>query len=185
MLLRLSIAAATILVCCAFGQVTTTVAGTNFTFPNTPIPALNAPTGYLYGVAVDSAGNVYMADGINNIVFKLAPNGLLTAFAGNGTLGFSGDGGPATNAALFFPVGVALDKSGDLFIADLGNNVVRKVTRGGIITTVAGNGISGYSGDDGPATSATLTRPTDVAVDGEGNLFILDSGNNRVREVTA
>jgi uncharacterized protein (TIGR03437 family) len=133
------------------------------------------------GVAVDSAGNVYIADSSNNRIRKVS-NGVITTIAGNGTQGFSGDNGSATSAQLSFPDGVAVDSSGDLYIADSYNSRIRKVSAG-LITTVAGNGITGIYGDNGPATSAELSLPQGVAVDSRGNLYIADWGSNRIREV--
>ncbi len=113
-----------------------------------------------------------------------AQTGDITTIAGNGTAGYSGDGGPATAAELSDPSGVAVDGSGDLFIADSGNNVVREVNLNtGIITTIAGNGTQGYRGDGGPATAAELSGPDGLALDGSGDLFIADSSNNVIREV--
>src|SRR5438132_6665762 len=103
----------------------------------------------------------------------------------NGTQGFSGDGGAATSASLYYPVGVAVDGSGNLFIADTQNHRVRQVDATGVITTVAGNGTLWFSGDGGAATSASLFYPSGVALDGSGNLFIADGGNQRVRRVDA
>ena len=144
---------------------------------------LYAPT----GVAVDGAGNLFIADTFNQRIRKVTLEGTITTVAGNGTFGFSGDGGLATSAQLYFPTGVAVDGAGSLFIADSVNKVIRKVTPAGTITTVAGDGTVGFSGDGGPATSAQFgySGPTDVAVDSAGNLFIADSGNNRIREVIA
>ena len=111
--------------------------------------------------------------------------GILTAFAGTGLLGDTGNNGPATQATLFNPAGLALDQLGNLYIADAVNQVVRKVNAvSGVITTAAGNGSAGYAGDGGPATQASLQNPTGVAIDGAGNLYIADQGNNRVRKVT-
>jgi TonB family protein len=135
------------------------------------------------GVAVDSAGNLYIADSVNQRIRKVTPAGAITPVAGNGTNGFSGDGGQATSAQLSSPRGVAVDSAGNLYIADTNNNCIRKVTRDGVITTVAGIGTKGYSGDGGKATSAQLSNPNDVAVDSAGNLFIADSGNRRIRKV--
>lgn len=133
-------------------------------------------------VATDPVGSLYFVD--QNYVLRLdAATGLLTRVAGDGTTGFGGDGGPATSAQLRFPVGIALDAAGDIFIADWGNNRVRAVTNG-TITTVAGNGSAGYGGDGGPAVSARLSAPEDVAVDSSGNLYIADTMNNRVRKVS-
>src|SRR5271157_2356151 len=164
-------------------QVITTVAGTDFYFPSTPLPAVNAPLGTTQAVAVDAQGNAYAADSSNNIVVRISPNGVLTVVAGNGIDGFSGDGGPATGASLNHPLGVAVDSVGNLYIADSDNERIRKVS-GGTITTVAGNGTSGYSGDGGPATSASLWGPSGVAVDSAGNLYIGDMVNNRIRKVS-
>ena len=132
------------------------------------------------GVAVDSAGNLYIAD--RNRIRKVS-GGVITTVAGNGTQGFSGDNGPATSAQLSEPYGVAVDFAGNLYIADRGNHRIRKVS-GGVITTVAGNGLRGFSGDDGPATSAQLNSPSGIAVDSAGNLYISDHGNNRIRKVS-
>jgi hypothetical protein len=136
-----------------------------------------------FSVAVDAAGDLFIADDRNNVVRKVDTNGVITTVAGNGAAGHTGDGGPATAATLNNPVGLAVDAAGDLFIADAGNNVVRKVGTNGVITTVAGTGVSGVSGDGGPATAATLNGPQGVAVDAAGDLFIADAGNNVVRKV--
>jgi uncharacterized protein (TIGR03437 family) len=130
---------------------------------------------------VDSAGNLYIADGDNSRIRKVW-NGVITTAAGNGTQGFSGDNGPATSAQLNDPSGVAVDSAGNLYIADGPDNRIRKVTNG-VITTVAGGGSSGL-GDNGPATNAQLNGPKGVAVDSAGNLYIADSGNNRIRVLT-
>ena len=137
-------------------------------------------TASLYG-GPSMISAIYSGDGQN---FAGAGFGTVTTVAGNGTAGYSGDKGLATAAELRGASGTALDAQGDLFIADLSNNVVREVTPDGIITTVAGTGTAGYSGDGCLATGAELNRPTDVAVDAQGDLFIADSGNNAVREVT-
>jgi streptogramin lyase len=136
------------------------------------------------GVAVDAAGNVYFADYGNERIRKFAPGGSITTIAGNGIAGFSGDGGRATSAEICTPEGIWLDTAGNLYIADALNYRVRKVTPGGIITTVAGNGTAGFSGDGGPATSAELYWPAAVAVDGAGNLYIADYANSLIRKVT-
>ncbi len=148
-------------------------------------PATAASIGYPYGVAVDSQGNLFIADSGNRIR-KVSPAGIITTVAGsvNGTQGFSGDGGPATAATFYSPSGVAVDSQGNLFIADIGNNRIRKVSPAGIITTVAGRGGSGFSGDGGPATAARLNVPSGVAVDSQGNLFIADFSNSRIRKVS-
>jgi sugar lactone lactonase YvrE len=149
----------------------------------TPFAGASAGLSFPNGLAMDGNGNLYIADSYNNRIRKLTPAGIITTVAGNGGAGFGGDGGPATSAQLRYPLGVAVDKDGNLFIADSHNNRIRKVDTAGIITTVAGNGTSGFSGDGGAATSAQLDYPTAVAVDGSGNLFIADSNNSRIREV--
>ena len=132
-----------------------------------------------YGIAIDNAGNLYFAETANNRVRKVASGtGIISTIAGNGTAGYAGDGGPATNAELQSPAGVVLDSAGDLYIADQGNNVVRKVSASGTITTVAGNNEIGYSGDGGSAINATLHAPAGVAIDSAGNLYIADEANN-------
>ncbi len=145
--------------------------------------ATSALLSYPGGIAVDAAGNLFIADTSNNRVRKVTPGGIISTVAGNGTAGYQGDGGPAVLAALDQPVGLAVDRSGNLFIADTNNNCIRKLTAGGVISTLAGNGGYGFSGDGGPATSAQLNWPTGVAVDAAGNLFIADYGNGRVRMV--
>ncbi len=137
-----------------------------------------------YDVAVDSAGNLFIADFFNNRIRKVSASGIITTVAGDGNQGFNGDGGPATSAALSGPHGVAVDASGNLFFADSGS-LIRKVSASGIITTVAGTGNQGFNGNGGPATSAWLYGPGGVAVDASGNLFIADSGNGRIRRVSA
>jgi NHL repeat len=158
---------------------------------------LNSPQ----AVAVGSSGDVFIADTYNNVVREVLPNGTISTFAGNGTPGYSGDGGQATSAELNDPSGVAVDALGNVYIADSSNNVVRRVqgpeTLGtgqpaGEITTVAGdyaadqadNGQGGFSGNGGPATAAQLYAPEGVALDDAGDLFIADTFNNSIREVT-
>jgi len=131
---------------------------------------LNTPR----GMAIDSAGNLYIADFNNNVVRKIS-SGTITTVAGNGSLGFSGDGGPATAAQLRGPVGVAVDATGDLYISDLGNYRIRMVTPQGVIRTIAGNGTSAPTGDGGLAINAQLAAPGSLAVDTSGNLYIADS----------
>jgi uncharacterized protein (TIGR03437 family) len=140
---------------------------------------LNRPT----SLAFDAAGNLYIADSSNHRIRKVTPAGIITTVAGNGVAGFAGDGGPATAASLQFPLGIALDRTGNLYIADANNNRIRRVMPNGIIVTIAGNGRGAFAGDGGGAAAASLNIPEDVAVDAAGNLYIADAGNNRVRKV--
>ena len=145
--------------------------------------ATSAKLQYPTGVAVDGSGNIYIADFNNNRIRKVSTSGVISTVAGNGTAGYSGDGGAATSAQLFQPFGVAVDGSGNIYIAEQGNNVIRKVSTSGIISTVAGNGTAGYSGDGAAATSAQLNIPHGVAVDGSGNIYIVDLNNQVIRKV--
>ena len=140
------------------------------------------------GMAFDSAGNLYFTDRNGNGIHKLTAGGVLSVIAGGGSIGSSGDGGPATQATVYFPSGIAVDGSGNIYFADKGNNRVRKIDTKGIITTFAGTGTAGYAGDGGPATSAKLglnftAAFQGVAVDSAGNVYIADPANNRIRMV--
>lgn len=148
-------------------------------------PATAADLQYPQGVTVDGDGSVYIADSGNNRVRMVDPFGNISTVAGTGERGHSGDGGPAVAARLDYPTGVAVDQLGSLYIADGGNHRVRKVDPSGIITTIAGNGIEGFSGDGGPATEAVMNKPSDVAVDGADNLYIADKINSRIRKIDA
>jgi hypothetical protein len=140
---------------------------------------LNGPS----GVAVDGAGNVYIADLNNHRIRKVDTAGVITTFAGTGTAGFTGDTGQATAARINTAFGVAVDSAGNVYIADTGNQRVRKVDTAGVITTIAGTGVAGFSGDTGQATAAQLNNPIGVAVDGAGNVYIADYTNHRIRKV--
>ncbi|RKN64978.1 hypothetical protein D7231_27210 [Streptomyces klenkii] len=146
-------------------------------------PATAASLNFPHAMVADGAGTLYIADDYNHRVRKVGPDGTITTVAGDGSDGFSGDGGPATAASLHFPHAVAVDGAGNLYIADRYNYRVRRVGPDGIITTVAGNGTIGFGGDGGPATAAALNLPQCVVVDGAGNLYITDYGNERVRRV--
>ena len=135
------------------------------------------------GVATDRKGNIYVADQNNNRIRKVNAAGVISTIAGTGAFGYSGDGGLADTAKLSGPTGVAVDKYGNIFIADEFNNVVRKIDTSGIMSTVAGNGTQGFSGDSALAIHAEMWSPADVAVDTFGNLYIVDQDNNRVRKV--
>ncbi len=162
----------------------TTVAGNGTNgFSGDGGTATNAMLNHPWGVTLDIFGNLYIADVSNNRIRKVSTNGIITTVVGNGTNGYSGDGGPATNASVYTPVGMVLDISGNLLIADLNNNRIRKLDTNSMITTVVGNGTNGYFGDGGPATNASLNHPFALALDALGNLFISDSSNNRIRKV--
>ncbi len=141
--------------------------------------SINAPR----GVAFDSAGNLYVAETDGNRIRKISASGIITTFAGTGAWGFAGDGGPATQAKLANPWHIAFDSVGNLFIADSGNSRIRRVDSQGIITTIAGDGVQGFTGDNGPASSARIFNPGRLAFDLMGNLFFTDVGNNRVRRI--
>src|SRR5271157_1343513 len=145
-------------------------------------PAVNAELNGPVSVTVDAAGNLYVADTGNQRVRKIS-NGTITTVAGNGTQGYSGDNGPAVNAQLKLPLGVAVDSAGTLYISDTGNQAVRKVVNG-VISAVAGVGYSGDGGDNGPAIKAQLNGPAGLAVDAAGNLYIADSTNSRIRKIS-
>lgn len=149
-------------------------------------PATSAQFNFPEGIALDAAGNLYVADGNNSIVRKVDINGNISTIAGTPqTPGYSGDGGAATSAQLSGPEALALDAAGNLYIADIGVSVVRKVDIGGNIGTVAGNGTYGFSGDFGAATSAELESPFDIKTDAAGDLFIADYDNQSIRKVDA
>ena len=165
------------------GIITTVAGNGSIGYSGDGGPAASAQLSYLSGLAVDAAGNLYLAEYANNRIRKVATNGIITTIAGNGAGGYSGDGGPAMSAQLLYPLGAAVDSAGNLYIADWGNGRIRKVTTGGIITTIAGNGSWGYSGDGGPTASAQLLFPSSVTVDAKGNWYISDFGNYRIRKV--
>ena len=141
--------------------------------------SLNDPN----ALAFDASGNLYIADFDNQRIRKVSTSGIISTVAGTGISGFSGDGGAATAASLNSPNAVAFDASGNFYIADGGNERIRKVNTSGIISTVAGTGVSGFSGDGGAATAASLNLPSAVAVDVSGNLYIADFDNQRIRKV--
>ena len=146
------------------------VAGTN---ANTSAP----------GDAVSFGGNVYFTDTAHNRVVRINPDGTVLTIAGVNIPGFSGDGGPATSAKLNLPQGIAADSAGNLFISDTANHRIRKISTAGVITTVGGTGVKGYTGDGGAATSAQLGDPYGIAVDGAGNVYFADAGNDRIRKI--
>jgi NHL repeat len=148
-------------------------------------PATDAELSFPAGVAVTADGGFLVADTANNVVRAVSPAGVITRVAGTGTAGNTGDDGPATDAELNDPFGVAVTADGGFLIADRGNHVVRAVSAAGVITRVAGTGTAGNTGDDGPATDAELSQPDGVAVTADGGFLIADTENNVVRAVSA
>lgn len=148
-------------------------------------PAVSAGIGNPYGLAVDDQGNLYFSDTFNHVVRKVsAADGTIITVAGSGVLGFSGDNGPATEARLQRPLGIAVDRSGNLYIADSQNNRIRRVAAAtGIITTIAGMSQAGFNGDNGPAVNAILNAPAGVAVADDGSVYIADTSNGRIRQI--
>jgi uncharacterized protein (TIGR03437 family) len=140
--------------------------------------------GYVKGLAVDSSGNVYLGDSSNCRIRKVDTSQNTTTIAGNGTCGYAGDGGAATAAQLNYPAGVAVDKSGNIYETEYLSSVVRKIDTSGKISTIAGTGTWGNTGDGGAATKATLESPLSIAIDSSGNIFIGDTGTNSIREIT-
>ena len=168
----------------AIGNAISTVAGNGVSdFAGDGGPATQASLNGSFGVAVAPDGSFYIADTINDRIRRVGPDGIISTVAGNGTSGFSGDGGPAQGAALRRPQGVAVAPDGSLYIADTGNARIRRVGPDGIIRTVAGNGTVQFGGDGGPATQAGLGNPVGVAVSPDGGLYIADTGHHRVRRV--
>ena len=166
----------------------TTIAGTVYNHGYAGDGGL-ATSASLYGpqgLALDTSGNIYVADARNNRIRKITKStGIITTVAGTGTAGYSGNGGPAIAATLRYPIGVAVDSLGNIFVADFFNYAIRKITKStGIITTVAGTGLKGYSGDEGHATLASLGRPVDVAIYLSSYMFISDPDNGAIRVIT-
>lgn len=164
--------------------VITTIAGNGISgFSGDGGPAKLAMVSFPTGLTFDHNGNILFTDQGNYRVRKIDTQGVITTIAGNGTIGYSGDGGPAINASFSLMYGLAVDRTGNIYICDTGNNVIRKIDTAGIITTVAGNGTAGFSGDGGPATQAMLNFPYALLPDSNGNLYIGDFNNDRVRKV--
>jgi len=178
-----------LLVCPFLGsaQIISTIAG-NGTSGNSGNGGLATAAEFNYpdGIAVDDSGNVYFSDYHNGQLWKINTSGIISIVAGNGTCGYSGDGGGATSAELSLPCKVDVDNSGNIYVADWGNNRIRKINTTGIISTIAGNGTAGYSGDGGSAIAAELNGPEGLStVDDSGNIYICDEVNNSIRKVNS
>lgn len=158
----------------------TTVAGG---FINDGQPATSSALQSPEGGRMDKAGNLYIADQLDHRLRKVSTTGVITTIAGTGIAGYSGDGGPAASAQIRFPVDVVIDSEGDIIFSDSGNNRIRKINSSGIITTIAGTGVAGFSGDGGPATSAKLNHPKGLNLDSAGDLYFADNLNQRIRKI--
>jgi DNA-binding beta-propeller fold protein YncE len=146
--------------------------------------AICAKLNHPAGIAVDRAGAIYIADTGNSQIRRVTPNGLIHTIAGTGTAGFGGDGRGATSAQLKRPMDVAVDAGGNIYIADTGNHRIRRIRIDGTINTIAGTGAAGFSGDGAPGLGAHLNDPRSIALDAEGNIYIADTGNHRVRKMS-
>jgi uncharacterized protein (TIGR03437 family) len=166
-------------------NIITTVAGSDETALGDGGLATRARLNVPRGIAVDAAGNIYIADTLNHRIRKVDPaTGLISTIAGNGLLGFSGDGGPAALATLNYPQGVAVDAAGNIYIADTGNFRIRRISKAGVITTIAGSGRAGLTGDGGLATGASMKFPSALTLDASGNIYVADTQNNAIRKLT-
>jgi len=183
--LKASAPAVVYVVISAVGTIVTVAGNSTAGYSGDGGPATSAELFVPSGIAFDGGGNMFIADSKNNVIRRVdAATGVISTIAGNGTAGFSGDGGSATSAELNGPTHVVFDQTVNLYITDANNNRIRKVNAAtGIITTVAGNGIAGFSGDGGQATVAELNFPDGIALDGSGNVFIGDARNNRIRRL--
>ena len=148
-------------------------------------PAVTASLARPLGIAVDASGNLYVADSGNNVIRRVGASGGITTVAGTGDSGYAGDGGPATAAKFFAPYDLAIARDGTLYVADTYNHRVRKVDTSGRISTIAGTGTAGFTGDGGPGTAAQLNEPRGLWLDSGGQLYIADSANNRIRLLSA
>lgn len=160
------------------------VAGSHSSLPVVDgIPAIASAVSMPEAVAIDTAGNLIIADTGNHRIRRVTRTGLITTIAGTGQVGSSGDGGPGTSATLNQPSGLAVDSSGSIYIADTNNHRIRRLSNTGILTTVAGTGANAFAGDNGPASLASLSYPVGLAIDSNGDLLIADAGNNRIRKL--
>lgn len=165
------------------GTITTTAGTGNQGFSGDGGPAAAAELSNPTGIALDSKGNLYIADFGNSRIRKVSVDGVISTVAGSSSIGYDGDGGPATKAAITSPYGVAVLPPGELIFTDFSANVIRAVSPEGIITTLAGTGVPGFSGDGGPSRQAALWNPAGVAAAPDGTIYFADSGNNRIRAI--
>ena len=164
--------------------IVSTIAGTGYPgYSGDGGPASAAQLSGPNGVVTDGSGNIYIAEYGNSVIRKINSSGVISTFAGNGTRGYSGDGGAANVAKLNSPVGIVIDRSGNIYISDNLNNRIRKIDSSGIISTIAGNGTPGYSGDGSAATLAALNGPWGISCDTFGNVYVSDNNNSRVRKI--
>lgn len=165
-------------------QIITTIAGNGtIGYSGDGGPAIAAELSNPVAVALDASGNIYIADRANKRIRKVNTSGIISTILGNGIVGYSGDGGQATDAEINYPQGVAIDIFGNLYVADANNSRIRKVNTSGIVSTFTGNGTGAYSGDGGQATAAEIYYPQGIATDAFGNIYIADSFNNRIRKI--
>ncbi len=163
-----------------------TIAGTGVSgYSGDGGPATAAQISQSWGITEDAIGNVLFSDRFNNVIRKIDTSGIINTIIGTGVAGYSGDGGPASAAQLNSPVELLLDNYGNFYFSDFFNNRIRKISSSGIITTIAGNGITGYSGDGGPATNAELNRPVGLSIDSTGNIYIGDYNNSSIRKINS
>jgi uncharacterized protein (TIGR03437 family) len=167
------------------GNIQTVAGNGNSAFSGDGGPATKAGINVPVDVYLDSSGNMFITDQFNNRIRKVTPGGTISTVAGNGTAGYAGDGGPAVDAEINTPTGIRGDSAGNLYIADAGNQRIRKVNRSGIISTIAGNGSVGYSGDGGPAVDAGFYNPVRVAILPNGNILVADQSDHRVRLINS
>lgn len=161
-----------------------TIAGTGtVSFSGDGGPATAATLSYPNFINIDNSGNLLLTDNGNHRIRQITPAGIISTIIGNGSTSFSGDGGPATAASLQYPGSAFMDAAGNIWVADNLHNRIRKVNAAGIVSSVAGNGTAGYSGDGGPATAAKINGAVDVVVDAAGSFYISDFSNNRIRKV--